>query len=354
MDFGFLVAAPRSEFEAGARRTTGKELDQLGASRVMVVATPTQAGLAAEIARLIGDRAAIVYPGAQPHAPTNVTEAALTAVSSVQADSLVAIGGGTAIGLSKAIAFRTGLPQLIIPTTFSGSEMTSVLLETERGVRLARNDAKILARMVIFDPDLVLALPGSVAGPSAMNALANAIEAMCASDSEEKAGMLDFALQALAAALPRVAAEPPDVEASTAALYGSTLAGVCGSTGTAVHHKICDSLVGAFDLNHADVHSVMLPYTAAFERGRSPEAMQRVARALGGEDAPTLIYDLMLRVANQISLKAMGLTRAALEKAADLAVENPSFNLTQATREGVLRMLLAAFEGKRPEGAVDG
>src|SRR5260370_20703173 len=216
-------------------------------------------------------------------------------VSWVQADSLLAIGGGTAIGLSKAISLRTGLPQLIIPTTFSGSAMTSILLETERGIRLVRSDPKMQAATVLFDPDLVRALPGSVAGPSAMNALANAIEAMCASDNDMKAGMAEIALQALASALPRIAAEPPDEGASTAALYGSWLAGVCGSTGTAVHHKICDSLVGAFDLNHADVHSVMLPYTAAFERGPSSQAMQRVARPLGGEDAPTLLYDLILR-----------------------------------------------------------
>ena len=293
-------------FEVGAQEKTGEELDRLGASRAMVIATPTQAGLAAEFARLIDHRAAIVYPGAQPHTPTNVTEAALTAVSSVKADSVVAIGGGTAIGLSKAIALRTGLPQLIIPTTFSGSEMTSILIETSAAPGSCGTTAKIRAATVICDPNLLLALPGSVAGPSAMNALANAIEAMCASDDETKAGMADLALQALAAALPRVAAEPADLEALAAALYGSVLAGVCGSTGTSVHHRICDALVGAFDVNHAEAHCVMLPYTAAFERGRSPEAMQRVARALGGGDAPGFIYDLMLRVANRAASKPWG------------------------------------------------
>jgi alcohol dehydrogenase class IV len=354
MDFSFASAAPRAIFEAGAQEKTGEELDRLGVSRVMVVATPTQAGLAAEQARLIDERAAIVYPGAQPHTPTNVTEAALTAVSSVQADAVLAIGGGTAIGLSKAIAFRTGLPQLILPTTFCGSAMTSILIETERGARLMRDDPKIRAAMVIFDPNLLLALPASVARPSAMNALANAIEAMCAGDNEAKAAVTDFALQALAAALPRLAADPANLEALASALYGSALAGACGSTGTSVHHKICDALVGAFDVNHADAHCLMLPYTAAFERGRSSEGMRRVARAFGGEDAPGLIYELMLRVANHTSLKAMGLTRAALEKAADLVAEDSSFKPARATREDVFHMLTGAFEGARPEDAAHG
>jgi maleylacetate reductase len=350
MDFNFLTAAPRSIFEVGAREKAGEELDRLGVSRAMVIATPTQAGLAAELARLIDDRAAIVYPGAQPHAPTNVTEAALTAVSSVQADGLVAIGGGTAIGLSKAIALRTGLPQLILPTTFSGCEMTSILIETERGVRVMRNDAKIRAETVIADPHLLLALPASVAGPSAINALANAIEAMCASDDDTKAGMIEIALQALAAALPRLAAESRELEALASALYGSEIAGACGSTGAWVHHRICDALAGAFDVNHADAHCVMLPYTAAFERGRSPKAIQRVARSIGG-DAPGWIYDLMLRIADQKSLKAMGLTRAALEKTADLVEEDSPLMSRPANREDVLRMLAAAYEGGPPEGA---
>ena len=93
------------------------------------------------------------------HTPTNVTEAALTAVSSVQADGILAIGGGSAIGLSKAIALRTDLPQIVIPTTFAGSEMTAILGETERGVKLTQTSPKILPETVIYDPDLLLELP---------------------------------------------------------------------------------------------------------------------------------------------------------------------------------------------------
>jgi maleylacetate reductase len=356
MDFIHDANPSRVIFAAGARMKTGAELDRLGAARLMIVATPTQAGLAAEFARLIGDRAGIVYPGAQPHTPTNVTEAALTAVSSVKADGLLAIGGGTAIGLSKAIALRTDLPQLIVPTTFSGSEMTPMLLETERGVMAMRRDARILPETVIFDPELVSALPPAVAGPSAMNAIANAIEALCAQNVDPlTALMAEEAIRTLAAALSRVVADAPENGAAwSETLYGSWLAGASiASTGMAAHHKICDELVGTFDLNHADVHCAMLPHTSAFHRRETPGARRRVARALGGEDGPTLLYDLALRVANHHSLKAMGLTRPALEKAADLALRDPYDRQGQTTREDMLAMLLAAFEGARPARGAD-
>jgi maleylacetate reductase len=351
MDFIHDANPSRVIFAAGARSKTGAELDRLGASRLMIVATPTQAGIAAEFARLIGDRAGIVYPGAQPHTPTDVTEAALTAVSSVKADGVLAIGGGTAIGLSKAIALRTNLPQLIVPTTFVGSEMTPVLLETERGVRATRRDARILPETVIFDPELLSALPASVAGPSAMNAIANAIEALCAQNCDPLTALTaEEAIRALAATLPRIISDAPDKHAWSEALYGAWLAGASvASTGAALHHKICDVLVGAFDLNHADAHCAMLPYTAAFHRRQTPDAMQRVARALGGEDGPALLYDLALRAADQGGLKAMGLTRAALEKAADL-VEDRDDGFARPSREDLMEVLLAAFEGARPAG----
>jgi maleylacetate reductase len=350
MDFIYDGNPSRIIFAAGARSKAGEELDRLGASRVMVIATPTQAGIAADFARHIGDRAGIVYPGAQLHTPTNVTEAALTAVSSVKADGILAIGGGTAIGLSKAIALRTDLPQLVIPTTFAGSEMTPILIETERGVKTTRHNAKVLPETVIFDPELVGALPTSIAGPSAMNAIANSVEALCASDGNPLMALIaEESIRALSAALLRILANATDKEAWVEAQYGSWLAGAgIGSAGMAVHHKICDVLVGAFDLNHADIHCVMLPYTSAFNRRRAPQAMLRVGRALGTEDGPSALYDLMLLVANHTSLKATGLSRGALEKAGNLAVQDPYDKLRQATHEDILAMLLAAYEGMRP------
>jgi maleylacetate reductase len=92
----------------------------------------------------------------------------------------------------------------------------------------------------------------------------------------------------------------------------------------------------------------LLPYTAAFNQSTTPDAILRVARALDRDDAPSALYDLMLKVENQSSLKALGLTREALENAADLAMENPYGSSKQVTRDEILQILLAAYDGKRP------
>ncbi len=141
----------------------------------------------------------------------------------------------------------------------------------------------------------------------------------------------------------------PRAAAHAEALYGAWLAGVClGSVGMAIHHKICHTLGGTFNLNHADIHALMIPYTAAYNREAAPEAMARIAAALEAEDGPTGIYQLTQRAATWRSLAAMGLTQAALDKAADIAMENPYYNPRPVTREGVREMLQAAFEGRAP------
>jgi maleylacetate reductase len=349
MSFVYQANPQRVIFAAGARLQAGEELDRLGVSRAMIITTPPQADTAAAFARLIGERASIVYPGAQMHTPTNVTEGALTAVSSVKADGILVIGGGSAIGLSKAIALRTDLPQLVIPTTFAGSEMTPILGEVERGVKKTQRSPKVLPETVIYDPELVTRLPLHVAGPSAMNAMAHAIDALCAGNANPITSLLaEESIRALGRAVPRLIAGANEA-VWAGALYGAWLAGTClGTVDMGLHHKICHVLGGAFDLSHADVHCVMLPYTAAFNRSTTPDAIRRVARALDRDDAPSALYDLMLKIESQSSLKALGLTPAALEKATDLAMENPYDNLRQVTRDEIRQILLAAHDGKRP------
>ena len=198
-------------FGWGARSAVGEELARLGVERAMIITTPSRADLAAEFARLLLGRVGIVYPGAQPNAPIEVTEAALTAASSVKADGLLAIGGGTAIGLSKAISLRTNLPQVAVPTTFSGCEMAPFLSETERGARVERRSQDVLPRATVYDPELVAHLPPSVAGPSAMNAMANALDALCAPNASPlDAFAATEAMRVISAALPRLLANSAD------------------------------------------------------------------------------------------------------------------------------------------------
>jgi maleylacetate reductase len=350
MEFVFQPSPTRVLFGKGARKRVGEELDRLGIARAMVVTTPSRGDVAGEFARLIGERAGIVYPGAQPHTPFQVTEAALTAVSSVKADGLLVIGGGTAIGMSKMIALRTDLPQVIVPTTFSGSEMSPSQAELERGVKVRHRSPKIQPETVIYDPELVKGLPAGVAGPSALNGLAHAVEALYAPDANPlTSAVAEEGVRALGSAVPKLSGSPDDATFEQA-LYGAWLAGSCiGMATMGIHHQLCHALGGMFlDLTHANVHGVLLPYTIGHGLAAVPEARKRAARALGRDDVETAVHALMVGAVEQPSLKAMGLTRAALDKVADAAARESYDKTKPVSREQIMQMLVAAYEGGRP------
>ena len=350
MDFVYNANPSRVIFGPGSRAKVGEELERLGIERAIVLSTPDQAGLAAEIAKTIGGRAGIMYPGAAQHTPVAVTEAALMALSSVRADGCLAIGGGSTTGLAKAIAYRTDLPQLVVPTTFAGSEMTPILGQTDGGRKTTVSDPKILPETVIYDPELTVTMPKFISGPSGMNAIAHSVEALYAKDRNPIISMMaEASIKAMGNALPVLMDEPTNAEAHSEALYGAWLAGVClGAVGMAIHHKICHTLGGTFNLNHADIHALMIPYTAAYNREAASDAMVQIARALGAADGPEGIYRLTQRAASKRSLAEMGLTEADLDTAADIALQNPYYNPRPVTREGVREMLQAAFEGRSP------
>ena len=350
MDFVYNSRPGRVIFGRGARDRVGEELDRLGISTAVVLSTPDQSDTAGAFASMIGGRAGIVYPGAAQHTPVEVTHSALQAAESVSADGCLAIGGGSTIGLSKAIALRTDLPQLVVPTTFAGSEMTGIIGQTEAGRKTTQTTNKVLPETVIYDPDLLQTLPKAIAGPSALNAIAHSVEALYAQEANPVIDMMaEESIRALGQAIPVFMAEGDASDAYETGLYGSWLAGIClGSVGMAIHHKICHTLGGSFDLNHADIHCLMIPYSAAYNREAAPKAMAAIARALGTSDGPSGLYDLMQVAARKKSLKEFGLSEADLDKAADQAVENPYYNPRPVTREGVREMLQAAYEGTAP------
>jgi alcohol dehydrogenase class IV len=337
-------------FGSGARARAAEELDRLGITRAIVLATPQQADLAAQFAREIGQRAAIVYPGAAMHTPVEVTESALDAVRSVGANGVLSVGGGSTTGLGKAIALRMDLPQLVVPTTFAGSEMTPILGQTERGLKTTLRSPKVLPEAVIYDPDLVMTMPPHIAGPSGMNAIAHAIEALYPADvSPVSLLMAEESIRALGAALPVIVKDRTDKNAWSEALYGAWLAGIClGTVGMALHHKICHTLGGTFNLDHAGIHCLMLPYTTAYNRTAAPAAMRRAARALDADDAAAALYERMLQLGIHKSLREFGLSEPDLDRAADLAVANPYLNPRPVERDAVRDMLQQAWEGSKP------
>mgnify|MGYP005841446699 CR=1 FL=1 len=326
------------------------EVARLGCTRALVLSTPEQRATAEEVARRLGERAAGVYAAAVMHVPLEVAQAARAEAQRLAADCCVAVGGGSTIGLGKAIALAFGLPIVAVPTTYAGSEMTPIWGLTEAGVKRTGRDLRVLPRTVIYDPLLTLSLPPALSATSGFNAIAHSVEALYAEDANPIVSLMaEESIRALARALPAIVARPQDRAARSQAQYGCWLAGYAlGSVGMALHHKLCHTLGGTFDLPHAEVHTIVLPHAVAYNRAAAPEAMDRIARALGAADAAQGLYDLAARLGAKLRLAEIGMPADGLDRAAELAVTSPYHNPRPVTRDGVRALLQDAFDGRRP------
>lgn len=341
-------------FGAGTVAQVAAELERIGARRALVLSTPGRAEAQAQtIAASLGDHAAGVFAGAVMHTPVVVTERALAVVEERAADALVAIGGGSTTGLAKAIALRTDLPQIVLPTTYAGSEMTPILGETGDGRKTTRQDPRILPEIVIYDVELSLDLPVAVAAVSGINAIAHAVEALYARERNPVTSLMaEDGIAALAAALPRIAQAPRDRAARSEALYGAWLCGVClGTVGMALHHKLCHVLGGAFGLPHAETHTIVLPHAVAYNAPAAPLAMARVARALRAADAALGLRELADRLGAKRSLRELGMPENGIEIAVAQTMAAPYWNPRPLDAAMIRALLVRAWRGE-PPGAI--
>lgn len=348
--FRFPGLPTRVVFGSGTRAEVAREMEALGRGRAVVLATPHQRAEAEALAARLGTRAVGVIAEAVMHTPVAVTEAAMARVAGLDADCVVALGGGSTTGFAKAIALRTDLDQIIVPTTYAGSEMTPILGETRDGVKTTQRSDRIRPETVIYDVDLTLGLPPGLTATSGLNAIAHAVEALYAQDRNPIVSLMaEEAIRALAGALPRILADPGDRAPRADALYGAWLAGAClGTVGMALHHKLCHVLGGSFDLPHAETHTVVLPHAVAYTAPAAPEAMARIARALGAPAAARGLFDLAAGLGAPMALSAIGMPPDGLDRAADLAVDQPYWNPRKPEREAIRRLLDDAFHGRRP------
>jgi len=287
------------------------------------------------------------------HTPVAITEQAVAIARALQADCTVALGGGSTTGLGKAIALRTDLPQIVIPTTYAGSEATPILGETANGQKTTQRSPKVLPEVIIYDPDLTLTLSAPQSVTSGLNAVAHAVEALYSPEANPIISLLALeGIAALARALPTIVDRPRDREARSGALFGAWACGVClGSVGMALHHKLCHVLGGTFDLPHAETHSVILPHAVAFNEAAAAGPMRKIAGILGSASAAEGLFDLAQKLHAPMSLKEIGMQIDGLDSAAALAVTNPYSNPRPIAREAIRALLDDAFHGRRPRPA---
>jgi len=357
--FVYNALPARVLFGSGLSKTAvAHEIRNLGCSRALILTTPHQVS-SGEAVRdsLDSSLFAGLYTNATMHTPEDITSEALKYAEEVKADCVVAVGGGSTIGLGKALALHTNgkLKQIVIPTTYAGSEATPIIGQTKTvdGVsqKTTQKTNVVLPQVIIYDVDLTMTLPAQMTVTSGLNAIAHAVEALYAKEANPVIDNLAVqGIESIAKALPVIHQKSDDAEARSNALFGAWACGTClGAVGMSLHHKLCHTLGGTFNMPHAETHTVILPHAAAYNAPYAPEAFEKVAKALGVPNAPQGLYDLAKEHGAPYSLKALGFKEEDLEQAADIASKAPYPNPAPLDKAKLLELLRNAYEGVRPE-----
>jgi maleylacetate reductase len=340
--FTYDQLAARIVFGAGRARTElPGEISRLGAERVLVIASTRDAERIASLVEPLGDLVAGTFTAVREHVPLPTAEAARAAASEVRADAVLAIGGGSTVGAAKAVALTARLPVVAVPTTYAGSEVTPVWGLTENGRKTTGTDPAVLPRVVVYDPELTATLPRDLAAASGLNALAHAVEAMWAPRRNPvSTAVAEEAIARLATGLRK---DDP-AELLCGAWLGASAFAVAGS---GLHHKLCHVLGGTFDLPHARTHAVVLPHVLAFNAPGAPDAVARVARALGTDDAVSGLRALADEHGVPRGLRALGMPEDGIEKAAALTEPAvPEDNPVPVGDGALQRLVRAAWSGE--------
>ena len=350
--FTYDAIPGRVVFGVGARHGLCAELDAVGASRVLLVASTHEDDLATEIAEIGGERVVGRFSDVVQHVPVAKAADAVAMTKELDVDTIVTLGGGSATGFGKAISLECDVRSVAIPTTYAGSEMTTIWGLTDGDHKQTGKDPRVKPDIVIYDPELTVSLPPRIAGPSGMNALAHSVEALYGPGANPVISAMALeSIAALNVGLPKVTADPDDIDGRTDVLYGAYLAGVALATGgTALHHKACHVLGGMFNLNHGDMNAVVLGHALSYNAPAIPELMDRIGTALGvtAAEAPAALHDLAAAIDAPTSLEAIGMPADGIDEAARRTVVEAAANVRQPDEAGIRRMLDDAFHGRRP------
>ncbi len=350
LDYVYQAFAARIVFGPGKIALIGEEADRLEASSILLVCTNSQRAFADAAPGALGARVKGRIDGAAMHVPRANVDEAVALAKDIGCDCIIAIGGGSAIGIAKAVALETGLPIIAVPSTYAGSEMTDIWGISEGEGKTTGRNPVVVPKTVIYDPDLTRGLPPKLAGPSAINAMAHSVEALYAQNRNPVLSLFaEEGIRGLASGLPAICGGAADDVARANALHGAFLCGLALATATmGIHHKLCHVLGGSFGMPHAETHTVILPHATNYNRNAAPEAMTAIARALGSETAGGGLFDFARSIEAPTSLKELGFEAKNLDRAADIATESPYYNPRPVDRDSVRELLENAFHGRRP------
>jgi alcohol dehydrogenase class IV len=348
----YNATPPRLLFGTGMLNRLPEVLADLGGRKALIVSTPGRQGLAECVATILGDACGGILPEAVSQVPIEVAIRGREQFRRNGADVIVSVGGGASIGLGKGIALGVQAPVIAIPTTYSGSEMTGFCGITIEGVKRMHTGLAMLAVCVIYDPELTLTLPTEVSAASAFNALAHCVDAVYLPTASPLIVAAAYeGARVLAQALPRVTSAPDNLDARSDLLYGAMLGGAALTGGFALQHGLAHVLGGSFGVAHGHSHAIILPHVAAYNAQFAPDVLGRLAAEMSVADLGQGLFDLLRQVGLPTSLREVGLDETILDRAVALTVETDNgLNPGPVSADGVRAILIAALEGRRPDG----
>lgn len=332
------------------RRDVGLEVSRLGATRALVIAADAELEVAKEISADV--HVAGFFTAVKPHVPADVVQGVRAAALECSGDLLISVGGGSTTGAAKAAALTTGLPILAVPTTYAGSEATPVWGLTQDGRKHTGLDPRVLPRVVVYDAALMLTLPVRLSVTSGLNAFAHCVDSWWAPRHNPISSALAVeGARWLANSLPRIVADGSDLAARRDMLFGTYLGAVAfGGAGSGLHHKICHALGGSYNLEHAAMHSVVLPHAVGLNLPADSDAAKRLSAALDAHgSAFNALVELYRNLEAPKSLLDLGFRESDLDDAADLVmVDVPDTNPRPVTRDEIRALLGRACRGESP------
>jgi len=350
MQFEYTPVPNKAVFGENSALKLKDEVLALGRSRVMIACTKGMVARVQHVIDELGDMCVAIFDGAEPHCPESVAMAALAMFKENNADIVVAIGGGSTIGIGKAITLRTDCPNIVIATTPCGSESTPIYGMLIGNHKKTGRDRKVIASTTIYDPVLTTTMSAHHTGTIGINSLAHCVEALYAQTTSPISDLFAHeGIHALTSGLRGSIKNPNDLVARELVLYGGMLSGYCVTlAGIAIHHKLCHVLGGHHGIPHGESNSVVLPYAVAYNEGAAPQAMEHIMKAMGTTSASGGIYDFASEINVPKSLKELGMKESDLDIAAEETVKTTPYNPKPVDIKSVREMLQQAYEGVRP------
>jgi maleylacetate reductase len=336
---------------AGRRGDLLSELEARGTRSVLVIGGGHADDVVETLLDAFGDASVRLVKNVRQHVPVADVEATVALVDAAGIDTVVAIGGGSAIGLGKAVARDRDVTLAAVPTTYSGSEMTAIWGVSDGTVKRTGRDPSARPSLVIYDPALTVGLPAAVTAASAFNALAHCVEALWVDDRTPATTARSVeAIDVIVDALPVVISNGHDLGGRTRLLYGAYRAGqVIGVVGTALHHRTSHVLGGRYGLDHGGMNAVLLPHVVAYNAGWGSWEEAALASVLGDNPAGRLA-DVARRTGAPTSLGELGMPQAGIDAVLDEVIDRVGdSNPRPPDRDSLRSLLERAWRGEPPE-----